>query len=270
MKTRNLILIFGMIFLMAIMSAFASAEISSFNGVNIDKTNSLVKLHGIYSLEDTSVDNNKAGTSGTGLFPNPSVFKPATLQLDYLVQALPFDLGLDNLSNPRGQVDWCNLSIQDYISQYDGSGNPLNNFTTQYSSYYFTGVPVTSGSLYFPMRNTDIVLVDFTCHYTNPNYLYADNILVGKLTSYLPTFECVGCQSMSLQETTNLANQIDASSNLQNSIFDKIQVVVSWNYEVWLIISWIIKIGFVILGVYLVFMSGYYVYKYLNDLARAI
>jgi hypothetical protein len=263
---KRLLLMMGIITIL--LSVIGFAEISSWNTIVIDRTNSLVKLHGTYWVEDTNVESRANTQTTIGRLLNPSALKPITIELDYQIQNLPLDLGLDSLGNDRGEIDWCNMSSSQFFSGWDSNGNPTNDTYTEYQSYYFTSI--SNGVLIYKLKNTDNLLIDIACHYTNANYLYADNIKGGSITTRMPSHECSGCTQMSLEETTNLAGDIEASANTQNSIFDKVQIVVGWDFTIWLIISWILKIGFVILGVVLIFMAGYYIYRYLNDLARAI
>jgi hypothetical protein len=94
--------------------------------------------------------------------------------------------------------------------------------------------------------------------------------LVGQFDVFLPSYECKGCEEYTLEE---LSNQIEKNEEItlnELTIYENIQKAVDWNFTIWLIISWIIKIGFIIIAVGLIFVSVYYFYQFLQDIARNV
>jgi len=248
MNNKILTLAISMIFLLTIMP-FVSAELSLWNTVIKDKDNSIVRNHLYYWFDDTSA---------TGIGKNKNI--PITFY--YVIQALPYSL-------TGGQVDWCNLTLTHYMNIYNEKGEFLNE-TKEVQSLYFSGTPLTSGQIVMNMKSRDSVIGDIDCHYTDVNYLYQENALIGRWTTFLPSFECNKCEQYTLED---LSNQIEKNEEItanELTIYDNIQKALGWNFQIWLIISWIIKIGFVLVGLGLIFYGGYYFYKFLMDIGKTV
>lgn len=244
---------FKYLFVMLILALFlipiASAEINLFNSVIKDNSVSMVRHHIFYNFDDTS-----ASQIGKN--------KDIPIALNYVVQALPYNL-------TYGNVDYCNLTILHFKNEYDGNGDFINS-TIETQSLYFTSIPTTSGFLIFNMRSRDNLLGDISCHYTDINSLYEQNVLVGKIGTYLPSFECVGCSDFSLEELSNQIENNEEIANNELEIYDKVETFFSWNMQVWLIASWLIKIAFILLAITLIFSGIYYFYKYLKSIEELI
>lgn len=245
---KLLTLILGMILLFTIIP-MVSSEMTLWNSVIKDETNSLVKYHAFYTFEDTS-----AKSVGKN--------KDIPITLYYVIEPLPYAL-------TGGSVDWCNLTTNQFQNNYDKEGN-LENTTADVRSLYFSGGGLSTGTMLFNMRSRDSLIADITCHYTDVNYLYDKNILVGRFTTYIPSFECATCTQYTLEE---LSQQIDKQEEItanELAIYDKIQTALDWNFQIWLVLSWIIKIAFVLIAVSLVFMGVYYFYIFLRKIGEEI
>jgi len=256
MMKKLMTLTFCTIFLMIIISNLASAEVYLWNSVIKDETESLVKYHAFYWFDDTS---------GRGIGKQKDI--PITLWYD--VQSLPLNL-------TYGVVDWCNLTLKHYRNTYGTTfvafqgffGGELLNATTETQSYYFTAS--ASDKIIINMRDKDSLTATMSCHYTDINSLFEYNILGGSFTTYMPSFECEGCTEYSLEE---LSNQIDRQKQItanELSIYDKIQTAIDWNFQIWLILSWIIKIGLILVALGLIFASVYYFYSFLTKIGETI
>ena len=253
---KQLILMLGIMFLLAI--ANVSAEEYLWNTVSLNSAEQTVNNYAFYWFEDTSA---------SGIGNNKDV--PITFY--YVVQRLPY-----NLTN--GNVDWCNLTITHYRNIYGTQfvafegffGGELLNTTIETQNVYFTTALVTSGQITVDVRNRDTINADMKCHYENVSDLYEQNILVGQITTYMPSFECLGCNQYDFEE---LSNQITIEEQItlnEVAIYDKIQVAVDWNFQIWLILSWVIKIAFLLLAVGLIFAGIYYFYTFLQKIAQEI
>jgi hypothetical protein len=250
MKKGIIILAFAFLILASLINV--QAEITMVTSTELDIADSLVKSMGYYYFEDTSL---------TGIGRNKDI--PITIA--YQVYELPF-----NFSGVYPvQVDWCNLTTLHGINEYDSEGNIINTTTEKYN-LFFQNQPLNFSELIYKLRSRDYLLVRMNCHYTDVNYLYVENILVGQFDVFLPSYECKGCEEYTLEE---LSNQIEKNEEItlnELTIYENIQKAVDWNFTIWLIISWIIKIGFIIIAVGLIFVSVYYFYQFLQDIARNV
>lgn len=258
MKIQLLTLMMGMILLMAIMPTFVSSEIYLWNSVVKDNVTSVVKYHAFYFFDDTSA-------KGIGKQ------KDVPLTLMYQVQSLPLTLDSGN------QIDWCNLTISHYHNIYGTTfiawqgflgGELLNTTTTTQNLYFNSGS--SSDKITINMRDKDYLTATFTCHYTNNTNLYEKNILAGNFATYMPSFECEGCSQYSLEELSQQTEKQSEITTNELAIYDKIQIAIDWNFQIWLILSWILKIAFIFVGIGLIFASVYYFYIFFKKLGEAI
>lgn len=254
MKNKIIMIMFGMIFLFLIMQTCLS-EIYLWDNTIKDVNNSIVNYHAYYQYEDTS-------TTGVGANQDTRIV------LWYTVQALPLNL-TDSNFNLIGQVDWCNFTIRDNKNIFDSLGNIVNT-TTEISNYYFTTGGLNSSQLVFLMRNRDSITADMKCHYTTPQSLYFENILAGNFATYMSSYQCVKCVDFSLEELSNMAQKnLNISAN-ELSVYGSIQKVVDFNYQGWLIASWIIKIGMIFIAVALIFAGVYYFYVFFSNIGKEL
>jgi hypothetical protein len=260
MNKKILILTIMTFFLITIMVNLVSSEIYLWNSVTKDNSTSVVKYHAFYKFEDTSA-------RGIGKQ------KDVPITLWYVVEALPY-----NLVGYGGQVDWCNLTTRHYHNIYGTTfvawqgffGGELLNTTTETQSFFFQNTNLSSDKVTINMRDRDSLTADMTCHYTNSSTLYIENVLVGRFTTFMPSFECEGCTQYSLEELSYQTEKNEEITANELAIYDKIQTALSWNFQIWLIISWIIKIAFVLIAVGLIFAGVYYFYIFLKNIGREI
>lgn len=266
--------LFG-ILILVLLCGFAQAEVSLWsnqlmnglsNGTSFNENyNSTVQDHIFYQFDDTSAQVETRNYLNTGI-QVPNIIpvgrnKPISLQLDYSIMPLPFSMGAYG-----GEVDWCSLIVRHFKNVYDDDGNRINT-TIEYTNINFTTSAFSQvGSITLDMRSDDTVSGDIYCHYTDVNALYGDNILVGRWTTYLPTFECKGCSDYSLETLTNELDTLDERLTDQNQIYSSIQSFATYDFQVWLIAKWIISIAFFFVAVYFVFYSIYFVYKTLKTI----
>jgi hypothetical protein len=86
----------------------------------------------------------------------------------------------------------------------------------------------------------------------------------------MPSFECEGCTQYTLEELSYQTEKSDEITANEVAMYDKIQIAVDWNFQIWLILSWIIKIAMVLVAVGLIFASVYYFYVFLRDIEKEI
>jgi hypothetical protein len=243
MKNLILFMILGIFLVSGV-----SAEIFLWNEVTTTESQNITRLHAFYKLEDTSEG-----------FKWRNRKVPVTF--DYSTQNLPFAL-------TYGVVDWCNLSIIHYENDYDSEGNYLNT-TTSIQSYYFSA-GINTGSVTIDMIDGDEVSADMVCHYTDTRSLYQDNILAGRFNTKVPSYECKGCEDFTLEELSDEIERSDEITESELKIYDVIGTIIDLNYRLWLIASWIIKLFMLVFAVGLLFGGVYYLYKFLEDIARKI
>jgi hypothetical protein len=255
-KMKYLTLMVLGIYLIALLSPLAKSETYLWNDVLINVNQSKVTNHAFYWLEDTS-------TSGVGKN------KDVTLVLWAVIQPLPYNLTSFNPAY-NGSIDQCDLTYNIFRNIYDGEGNLINT-SVEVINYTFSGTGnVTSNQTRFDLRSRDSVTADLSCHYTDPNFLYIDNVLIGRITTYMSTFECDGCDKYSLEELSQQTEKEQQITLNELAIYDKVQNVITWNFQVWLIASWILKIGLVFVAIGLVFAGAYYFYIFLKNLGAKI
>lgn len=250
MKYKILTLAISMILLMVIMPNFVNAEIFLWNDVITSKAGNFTSHHAYYQLDDTS-DGFK--------WRNREV--PITIK--FTTQDLPF-----NLSAGHGQVTSCNFSFTAFHNTYDDDGNFLGD-TTESGSFFFDS-GINEGEVTILLKDDDDITADFKCIYTDNEFLFESNILVGRISTFLPSFECKGCTEFTLEE---LSDEIDRSENTIRSelaIYKIIQDVIKRNFQLWLIASWIAKTFLLIFAIGLIFASAYYMWKFFEDVSKRI
>jgi len=243
-------------FLLTIMPIFVNAEMWLWEDTIISYNNNLVTKHGYYQFEDTSA-------SGIGRD------KPIGMVLWYVVEGLPYNLTAVGYA---GEVDWCNFTIQHDKSSWEISdGQKYLNRTIVRESYYFQNtINSSSAQLYYELKDRDSLVADMVCHYTDSSSVFIENTLFGRWTTYFGAYECMDCEEYSLEE---LSNQIERNEDIieeETEVYEKIQSIIDMNYQLWLIVSWIIKIGFVMAGIGLIFSGVYYLYNFFKDIERQI
>ena len=250
MKLKTIIMV--IVFLSLININFVNAELYFWNTINIDESSSTIEEYAYYQFQDTSA---------SGIGKN----KDISILLYSEIESLPFNFsGIYPV-----EVDFCNYTINQDINIYDGNGDFINT-TTETTTLSFINQPLNVTQLKFRLRSRDSLRISMSCHYTDSDYLYVENILVGRFFTYFPSFECEGCEKYTLEE---LSHEIESKEQItQNEllIYERIQTLFDWNYQIWLIISWIIKIAFIFLAIFLLFSSIYYFYKLLKDFSDEI
>jgi hypothetical protein len=239
-------------------SPLITSEMYLWNSVIVDEPNSVVKHHAFYWFDDTSA-------RGIGKQ------KDIPIILWYEVEPLPYDLASRGY---WGEVDWCNLTIKSYHNIYGTtfvafqgfSGGDLLNTTTEVQTYYFTNTSLSYGQIVLNMRDKDSFVADMICHYTDNRSLYVENALIGRFTTYTPSFECEGCSKYSLEELSNQVEKQDEITANELEIYTAFQSMINWNFQIWLVMSYVVKIGFVFVAIGLIFATGYYFYMFLKKI----
>lgn len=184
--------------------------------------------------------------------------KEVLVGLFYDVNALPFNLTF-------GQVTDCNLTIREFHNTYDSNGDLVGSTTNVNSVSFGTG-SATNGNFAINLKADDTITADMDCFYTDPRSLFEDNILVGKITTFIPSFSCSECEQFSFEELSNEVARTDEIINQQNQMWTSMQNVVLYNFEAWLIISWVLKISVVFLALGILIFTAYYIYQLVKSI----
>lgn len=249
------------LFLLVVLSllTFVNAEVYMWTDINIlDSSSSYypntVNEHSYFQFDDTSL-------SGVG--------KNKEIQVDvlYTTQALPFNWSSDTCTGVTINTCYMNVTLNKNI--YDFFGNLINT-SVEYYDYSFTPNVVNSGRESFYLKSRDSIIVDMRCEYSNEECLYDQNILFATYDLIMPSFQCDQCSQYTLEELSNMQSKNENMSSNQDGIFEKMNLLVGWNYKFWTILSWIIKIFFILGSVILIFSGVYWIYKYLENFAREI
>ena len=263
MKNKIFTLALISISLMILLSANVSAEMWYWNTININYDDQTITQYGYYQFDDTS---------GQGVGRN----KPIEVILWYEVEGLPYDLSVGNHS---GYVDWCNFTATHLMNKYGTSfiaweglvGGEFINTTEEVDNIYFENTTTFSnGQFSYDMKDKDGLTIAMECHYTNASSLYVENILFGRFTTYFGAYECDDFQEYSLEELSNSVERNDEIIAEQTEVYGKIQYIIGRNFFLWLMASWLVKIGFLIMAVTLVFAGIYYLYMFLKDIEGQI
>lgn len=258
MKKIILTSMISIIFILTFLIISVNAEVTFWSDTLVHSDTQIVRYHGYFQFDDTSVKD---------IGKHKSI--PITIQ--YIVEPLPFNL-------TYGTVDYCNLTIKNIHNVYgisftafEGfSGGDLLNTTINITNLYFGTGSLQTGYLNFDMYDKDSIIADMDCHYTDVNSLFQENVLVGSFSTFFPQFACDECSQYTVEQ---LSNEIASNENITASsvqVYNKVQSFVGFNWQIWLIISWFIKIALVIVAISLAFSGIYFVYKYLTELGSSI
>jgi len=213
---------------------------------------STVQDHIFYQFDDTSIE-------GTGKN------KPIPIEIYYTIMPLPYSLGAYG-----GNVDSCELILRHFKNIYDSNGDRINTSIEYTNLNFSTNASADSGTISLDMRSDDTLSGDIYCHYTNSSTLYADNILVGRFTTFVPSFECAGCSDKSLEILTNELDTLDNRLSDQSAVYSILQGIINFNFSVWLILKWLISFSFLLVAIGLLFYSMYFIYSMIKNLEREI
>lgn len=231
MKIYNLLLVFVILFSLT----FVNADIIYTNSIGIE--NDTVYYHSVYTVDDTNANNVSTGT-------------PTNILIHFYVNTLPYF-----------SIDYCNISIQKTTVLFN------NSYVLQPDNYNYnslnTGLGVVK-DLSYSLYGTDSLLFQSSCHYTNINDYKSFNRYPILQIAKTSSFSCNEC-TQNLGEVYNSSLSFNPYSN-----YDKIQNLLNYDYQFWLIVEWIIKICFVFGIIGILFFGGYYLYKFIKNLEGSI
>lgn len=237
-------------FLVLSMILPVSAEVYLWNDVL--KNDTTVNHHLYYWFDDTSENGIGAGDS-----------IPVTMNI--VVQTLPYTM-------TYGVVDYCDFTYYFTHNQYEVflSYQKLVNVSTTTYTLHYENQALNSTFITIDMVSRDSLIADMKCHYTDSRSLYEENALIGQITTHLPSFECKQCSKYTLEELSQATEKSENITANELAIYNNIQTAIDWNFQIWLIASWIFKILFVFIAVGLIFGGVYYFYMFIKNLGDEI
>lgn len=255
-KVYSMLSIFAVVFVLCIIQV--SAEVILFQDTFIDRNQSLVTQHAYYQLQDTSIN-------------LITIIKPVKIKLSNQVQSLPYNISAVYPQYPNALIDWCNYTIVQQKNIYDttlglttqGNYNILNT-TYERTNIFYQNINATGNITDLELRARDGVVVDMTCHYTDPNTLFIDNVYFGSISAYIPAFECLGCSSHTFEEVTKVNDAYLANLQQSNKLFTYTQSLLDKNVFIIGVIVWIIKIALIFLALGMIFMFFRYLYIFVK------
>ena len=249
--------IFALMFLMAIFP-LVSGEMVLWENVIIDNSANSVSHHAYYQYYDDIEELSRGGQLIVDL--KRSLYAGRTNDVLVWANIEPMPYVTANYT-----INYCELNATHLMTDYDNSGNLISTNETTYG-YIYSGTPANTTFLFFKMKNRDSLIIDARCYYNDSNYLYQDSILFARSGIYLPANKCNDCTQYTLEELSNEIDRQDQMIQQETSIYVIIQKVIDFNFKMWLIVLWLVKLLLVLIAIFFVFYGIYYLYKFLKDI----
>lgn len=260
MNNKILSTIFAMIFLILFISQ-VSGDIWSWQDTVIDTDRSIVRHHAYYQIQDTS-------------YVNILIQKPVPVELVAGVDNLPYNISIYYPQFPNALVDWCNYTITWQKNEYDNTLGLTDwrivNTTLETTNTFFTNTNATNQVNQYKLRARDGLVADMDCHYTNNETLFIENTYFGQISSYVPAYECEGCGDKTFEQLTQENLFLSQRIAEETAVYTKIQSLIDKNYQIWVILSWFVKIALIFLAVTLMFVGIYYFYLFFKSIGDKI
>lgn len=248
MKNKLFILLSAMILFNLI---YINADLIGSQSIVLNSATRIVDIHSLIKLDDTFASNNSYSS-----FP---VF------VNYYINSLP-DIYTDGVE--YYEYDYCNFTYTRTHTRNDIFGIAGNDTETYNYDAGNTPYDNFDSPLEIWMYGQDILTLDLSCHSNSSTILYRGD-LAGDMAMVFGSYTCnealSSCSSYNYQQIINNSVSYDTTP-----IYDKIQTVVTLNYQIWLILSWLLKIGFYLIGIGFIFYGIYYLYKFVKNIETAI
>jgi hypothetical protein len=200
-----------------------------------DRGNNTIRSHGyvFYSMQD-----------GTENYINDG--KPLEFYIDYYAL-----IDTWNNINPKNNVTYCNLAGIQY-SNITGS-------TTQAFNKNLTG-DVSNSKQFVVLYPDDSLSINLDCFYQNNATL----IMPANFQIVTPSFACKSCQFYKWTLSTIESNKVKTLKTNFFLTFEYIKKIILLNYEVIIILYWIVLISLLLFSVSMIFYGAYWVYLFLR------
>lgn len=248
------------ILLIGILSATASAEMTAWSSVGIHEETNSVTHHSYYQYYDDIEELSRGGQLFIDIKRSLLSGRTNNVIVWAIIEPMPY-------ITPNYTITHCDFNISWTKTDYDNDGNLISTNETKLGFTYSSG-GVNTTELYFPLKNRDSLVTDVECYYntTNPAYLYNEGVLFGRSGIYIPANKCNDCEEFTLEQLSNEIERTDEIIQQETAIYVIIQKIIDYNYQIWLIASWLIKLMLLMGGIFLVFYGLYYLYYFLKDI----
>jgi hypothetical protein len=185
-----------------------------------------------------------------------------SLTRDYFESYVQYDIYIDawNLANPNYYIDWCNVAI-------DLFEHNANETSYIFNTTYFNGSGNIYGAKYFiQLRKGDIGGSSITCHFGNSTNRILDIPINQQMT--FPSYECEGCQHYDWLLQQRKVSRAITLGDYYNDTFDFIKKIIYFNYEIIIMLFWVLMIALLVGCVMLIFVGGYWVVTFLSKLVK--
>lgn len=250
MKNKFIILALAIL----IVLPMVNAEVTLWKENIVNKNTSIMRTHGYYQFFDESKD--LIGRS-----------RPVPLAITWSWQDLPYNISTYYPQYANALVDWCNFTVVHGSYSYNSVGE-ITGYTEITYNEQLQNVNSGMNISMFQLKHNDALIIDFDCHYTNPNTVFIDSTHFGDFGTWLPAYTCTGCEDSKLEELAKETEYNMQKAQKEILIYQKIQSVITINYTVWTYLNWILKIGLVIGAIFIIFGVAYFFYMLLSSLAK--
>lgn len=177
-------------------------------------------------------------------------FSANTYQALANIQALPYYLG-------DGVIDYCNVSYVAYFYELSTNNTKVST-TTQTNSVYHNGGVATVDYIDYSLARQDEIYIRVICHFNTTGAYNLASTLTTPITNFAPSYSCQD-QTVSFEELTNVTE--NSANDLRNQLrlYSSVNDIVTTNYEILVIINWILKFGFLGTALFLVIAVPYYI-----------
>jgi len=242
------------IFILTLLVVSVNAELYIAGEVLVNNQTQTVTHRMTYKIIDTS-----ASGVGTGKYVPVGVYAN--------IQPLPYDIGFYYPQYAGAIVDWCNYTVDQDKNIYDSQGHIINQSYETYNIFYNGSLP-SGGQDYhqFSLLALDSLRTFVTCHYTDVRTLDIDGVLFGTAEAFFPAFECKNCESNSFQELARSNENVQQSISKEVSIYQTLQGLIKFNWNIWIILSWIFKIGMIFVAFMLLIKGIFFTYHFIKEI----
>lgn len=236
----------------------ASAELYVAGEVLVNNQTQTVTHRMTYKIIDTS-----ASGVGTGKYVPVGVYAN--------IQPLPYDIGSYYPQYAGAIVDWCNYTVDQDKNIYNSEGKIINQTYETYNIFYNGSLPSGASDYHqFSLLALDSLRTFVTCHYTDVRTVGIDGVLFGTAEAFFPAFECKNCESNSFEELARSNENVQLSIDKEVSIYQTMHRLIKFNWNIWIILSWIFKIGMIFVAFMLLIKGIFFIYHFIKEIQEHV
>lgn len=259
---NKLILGFGIVLILFMMVG-VRGEMTLWSDIVIDEDNSAVAHHSYYQYYDDIEASDTFESIFIELKKSLLAGRTNNVYLWAIIEPMPYDAG-------NFTINYCDYNVTHIKNDYDNDGNLINVTEVDYGFTYPSLVSANTTYLYLKLKNRDSLVTDIRCFYNDSDYLYDQNFLGGRGGIYLPANKCGDCEEYTLEELSDEIERTDEIIIEKTRIYNLIQSVMDFNFQIWLYVYWIIKLTLFLAGIGLLFYGVYHLYLFIRDIERKI